>query len=137
MCELGAQCANIFETFCGKGGPGVVIRALFPCRGKVQVRKVLPMSFEESERNISTLETELEKTRDSLASVEKAHNAAEIKLNMQNSHQKRLDQELAALKARPKLDQALAELEERNNEMEELLKKKCAEIEQNDDRVIE
>ncbi|KAL0576713.1 hypothetical protein V5O48_005280 [Marasmius crinis-equi] len=93
--------------------------------------------LKESEKTISTLETELEKTRNNLALVEKAHNAAEIKLNMQNSHQKRLDQELAALKARPKLEQALAELEERNNEMEELLRKKCAEIEQNDDRVID
>ena len=53
-------------------------------------------------------------------------------------HQKDvLDGELAALKSRPKLEQALADLEERNNEMEELLKKKCAEIEQNDDRVLE
>ncbi|KAL0068570.1 hypothetical protein AAF712_004285 [Marasmius tenuissimus] len=91
----------------------------------------------DSENKIASLEAELEKARDDLASVEKAHNAAEIKLNMQSSHQKRVDQELCALKSKPKLEQALAELEERNNEMEELLKKKCAEIEQNDDRVID
>ncbi|KAG7099719.1 hypothetical protein E1B28_001537 [Marasmius oreades] len=93
--------------------------------------------LKESERKILNLEAELEKTRNGLAAVEKAHNAAEMKLNMQNAHQKRVDQELAALKARPDLEQALAELEERNDEMEELLKRKCAEIEQNDDRVIE
>ncbi|KAF9270714.1 hypothetical protein L218DRAFT_889408 [Marasmius fiardii PR-910] len=93
--------------------------------------------LKESERKILALDAELEKTRNSLAVAEKAHNAAEMKLSMQNAHQKRVDQELAALKAKPNLEQALAELEERNDEMEELLKKKCAEIEQNDDRVIE
>jgi hypothetical protein len=48
-----------------------------------------------------------------------------------------MQQQLAALRSRPNLDGIVAELEERNNEMEELLKHKCAEIEENDDRAIE
>ncbi len=60
---------------------------------------------------------------------------------MQNSHHKReiaeMQRELAAFKTKPNLDTVLARLEERNNEMEELLRAKCAEIEENDDRTLE
>lgn len=64
-----------------------------------------------------------------------------MNLSLQNAQHKRetaeLQRELSALKTRPNLESALAELEERNNEMEELLRAKCAEIEENDDRVLE
>lgn len=48
-----------------------------------------------------------------------------------------LQKEVDALLSKPDLAAALVELEERNNEMEELLRKKCAEIEENDDKVLE
>ena len=48
-----------------------------------------------------------------------------------------LERELSAFRSMPNLEQALAELEERNNEMEELLRNKCMEIEENDDRALE
>ncbi|KAF8346956.1 hypothetical protein F5887DRAFT_68863, partial [Amanita rubescens] len=48
-----------------------------------------------------------------------------------------LQKEVDALRSKPDLASALVELEERNNEMEELLRKKCAEIEENDDKVLE
>ena len=64
-----------------------------------------------------------------------------MNLNLQSAQHKRemsnLNRDLASLKARPNLEEALAELEQRNNEMEELLRRKCAEIEENDDRAIE
>ena len=48
-----------------------------------------------------------------------------------------LERELSAFRSTPNLEQALAELEERNSEMEELLRNKCVEIEENDDRALE
>jgi len=48
-----------------------------------------------------------------------------------------LHQKIEELRAEPDLQDALAELEERNNEMEELLRQKTTEIEENDDRSLE
>lgn len=48
-----------------------------------------------------------------------------------------VQRELSSLRSQPNLQDALAELEERNNEMEELLRAKCTEIEENDDRALE
>ncbi len=48
-----------------------------------------------------------------------------------------MQRRIAALQSKPNLDSVVHELEERNNEMEELLRAKCAEIEDNDDRVLE
>lgn len=45
--------------------------------------------------------------------------------------------ELEGLRSKPSLDGVVEELQARNNEMEELLKSKCSEIEENDDRFIE
>lgn len=76
-----------------------------------------------------------------MALCEKACKAAEVNLSLQNAQHKRetaeLQRELSALRSRPNLAEALSELEERNNEMEELLKIKCIEIEANDDMKIE
>ncbi|KAF8899077.1 hypothetical protein BD779DRAFT_58470 [Infundibulicybe gibba] len=67
--------------------------------------------------------------------------AAETNLNLQSAQHKRetmdLHRELSSLRSRPDLENSLKELQERNNEMEELLRTKCAEIEANDDRVLE
>jgi hypothetical protein len=45
--------------------------------------------------------------------------------------------ELATLRAKPALEESMSKLEEKNAELEELLKSKCAEIEENDDRFLE
>lgn len=84
---------------------------------------------------------ELEKTRDELARSEQAAKTAQVNLGLQNAQHKRemseLQRQLAVLKSQPNLQSALVELEERNNEMEELLRNKCTEIEENDDRALE
>lgn len=94
-----------------------------------------------SENITTTLKGDIELLRASLARSEKACKAAEVNLSLQNAQHKRetaeFQRELSALRVRPNLEQALADLEERNNEMEELLRAKCAEIEENDDRVLE
>ncbi|KIK70615.1 hypothetical protein GYMLUDRAFT_104768, partial [Collybiopsis luxurians FD-317 M1] len=89
------------------------------------------------EQTIANLRAELQQVNDHLTKVEKACNTAEINLSLQNAQHKRelsqLHRELESWKERPNLEQAISELEERNNEMEELLRKKCEEIEENDD----
>ena len=84
---------------------------------------------------------DIECTKADLARSEKLWKTAEVNLSLQNAQRKRemteLERELSAFRSMPNLEQALAELEERNNEMEELLRKKCAEIEENDDRALE
>lgn len=66
---------------------------------------------------------------------------AELSLHLQNAAHKHevtsLRAEIEASQPRPILERALAELEQRNKEMEELLRKKCTEIEENDDRSLE
>ena len=48
-----------------------------------------------------------------------------------------LRKELEALQEVSKLEETVFELRERNEEMEQLLRAKCLEIEENDDRFIE
>lgn len=48
-----------------------------------------------------------------------------------------LRRELYALRAQPSLEEEIAELKEKNAEYEELLRAKCLEIEENDDKFIE
>ena len=90
---------------------------------------------------VTSLKGEIERLENELANSEKACKAAEMKLSLQSAQHKRetadLQRELSLLRSRPDLEQALAELEERNNEMDEILRAKCAEIEENDDRVLE
>lgn len=90
---------------------------------------------------MASLKQDIERMQTDLARSEKACKAAEVNLSLQNAQHKRetteLQKELSAFRVRPNLEQALSELEERNTEMEELLRAKCAEIEENDDRVLE
>ncbi|KAK0208922.1 hypothetical protein DFS33DRAFT_1306416 [Desarmillaria ectypa] len=103
--------------------------------------RYLESQVKELEQTIKTLEADNERCRALLTRAEKAASTAEVSLSMQNSHHKRevaeMQRELAALKAKPNLNTVIADLEERNNEMEELLKAKCAEIEENDDRTLD
>ena len=87
---------------------------------------------------------DIERTKANLAHSEKSWKTAEVNLSLQNAQRKRemteLERELSAFRSMPNLEQALAELDERNvrnSEMEELLRKKCVEIEENDDRALE
>ena len=88
-----------------------------------------------------TLKGDIERTKADLARSEKSWKTAEVNLSLQNAQHKRemteLERELSAFRLMPNLEQALAELEERNSEMEELLRNKCVEIEENDDRALE
>jgi chromosome segregation ATPase len=90
---------------------------------------------------ITTLKGDIERAKADLARSEKSWKAAEVNLSLQNAQHKRemteLQRELSAFRSGPNLEQALAELEERNSEMEELLRNKCVEIEENDDRALE
>ena len=87
---------------------------------------------------------DIERTKADLARSENSWKTAEVNLSLQNAQRKRemteLERELSAFRSMPSLEQALADLEElnvRNSEMEELLRKKCVEIEENDDRALE
>ncbi|KAJ3855278.1 hypothetical protein EV368DRAFT_34975, partial [Lentinula lateritia] len=97
----------------------------------------LESQIRESELTITNLGTELENVNNHLAKVEKACSAAEVNLSLQNTQHKRevsqLLHEVETLRGRPDLEGVVAELEERINEMEELLRRKCEEIEENDD----
>ncbi|KAJ7269437.1 hypothetical protein B0H12DRAFT_1095850 [Mycena haematopus] len=90
---------------------------------------------------VGLLTSGLEHARAQCARAEKAGKAAEVNLSLQNAQHRRemaeIQRQLTALQSRPDLSGVLADLEERNNEMEELLKNKCAEIEENDDRALE
>ena len=48
-----------------------------------------------------------------------------------------LQRELESLRSKSHLEQVIADLEERNLEMDELLRQKCTEIEENDDKALE
>ncbi|KAH9486241.1 hypothetical protein JR316_0000305 [Psilocybe cubensis] len=103
--------------------------------------RYLESQVKESEHLVSTLKGDIERLQSDLARSEKACKAAEVNLSLQNAQHKRetteFQRELSALRSRPNLELALSELEERNTEMEELLRAKCTEIEENDDRVLE
>ncbi|KAF7347608.1 hypothetical protein MVEN_01517700 [Mycena venus] len=92
-------------------------------------------------KSVASLTSDLENARAQHARAEKAGKAAEVNLSLQNAQHRRemseLEKQLTALQAQPDLSGVIADLEERNNEMEELLKNKCAEIEENDDRALE
>lgn len=94
-----------------------------------------------SEHQIATLTQDLEDARGSYLRSEKACKVAEVNLSMREIQHEQtlaaLRRNLSSLRANPKLEDKIAELEERNLEMEDLLRNKCLEIEENDDRFIE
>lgn len=94
-----------------------------------------------SESNCVTLQNAFEECRLNLAQSEKAGKAAELSLTLQATQQEKvvaaLRREIASLRSAPDLHTVLTELEERNREMDELLRSKCVEIEGYDDRILE
>ncbi|KAG6837327.1 hypothetical protein H0H93_011422 [Arthromyces matolae] len=107
----------------------------------MSARRYLESQVKESEEKIASFTAEIDEVRAELARSEKAANAAEVGLSLQGAQHKRemleLNRQLSSLRAQTHLQSALAELEQRNDEMEELLRKKCAEIEENDDRALD
>ncbi|KAL4269123.1 Nucleoprotein TPR/MLP1 domain-containing protein [Pleurotus pulmonarius] len=108
---------------------------------QLSMHRYMESQAKESERSISSLTTSVQQLRDELSQAEKAAQTSELNLSLQGVQHKRemaeMQRRIAALQSKPNLDSVVHELEERNNEMEELLRAKCAEIEDNDDRVLE
>ena len=94
-----------------------------------------------SEQTLAEETAQHAESRAALTRVESEANSAQINFSMLTSkHQREMSQiqrELVALRNKPDLEHVIAQLEERNNEMEELLRAKCAEIEENDDKTLE
>ncbi|OCH89537.1 hypothetical protein OBBRIDRAFT_778313 [Obba rivulosa] len=101
----------------------------------------LESRVQESGQELSALKQQLERTRNDYIMSEKACKAAEAASAMQSIQHEQdlasLRRQLQALRESPKLEDTIIELQEKNAEMEELLKSKCQEIEENDDRFIE
>ncbi|KAJ8702157.1 hypothetical protein PTI98_000898 [Pleurotus ostreatus] len=108
---------------------------------QLSMHRYMESQAKESERSISSLTASVQQLRDDLSQAEKAAQTSELNLSLQGVQHKRemaeMQRRIAALQSKPNLDSVVHELEERNNEMEELLRAKCAEIEENDDRVLE
>ena len=72
---------------------------------------------------------------------EKAFQGLEAESAMRGIQQEQtinaLKRDLQAMRSNPSLEEKIADLEERNMDLEELLRNKCAEIEDIDDRIIE
>lgn len=98
-------------------------------------------SFLDSLRQVAALQEQVEKTRAEYIRAEKSAKTAEINLSLQavqhDNIVSTLRKELEALQETAKLEETVQDLRERNDEMEEMLKAKCVEIEENDDRFIE
>lgn len=92
-------------------------------------------------KQVAALKEQVERTRADYIRAEKEAKSAEINLSLQAvQHEKAIStlrKELAALQETSKLEETVTDLRERNEEMEELLRAKCLEIEENDDRFIE
>ncbi|KAF8140526.1 hypothetical protein EV363DRAFT_1393429 [Boletus edulis] len=87
------------------------------------------------------LKESLQRSELTLAESEKAEKAAEFSITLQaTQHEKvvaALRREIASLQSGPDLRSALADLEEKNREMDGLLRARCQEIEEYDDRILE
>lgn len=94
-----------------------------------------------SEDACTLLKERLQRSELSLAESEKAGKAAEFNLTLQTTQHEKvvtaLRREIASLQAGPELHSALADLKEKNREMDNLLRAKCQEIEEYDDRILE
>ncbi|KAF5323386.1 hypothetical protein D9611_005608 [Ephemerocybe angulata] len=105
------------------------------------LQRSLEAQIEERDRAISTLKEDIVEIQGRLNAAEQASAKATLNVSLLTAQHKReltdAQRELERLRSKSNLEQITAELEERNQEMEELLKQKCAEIEENDDRALE
>jgi hypothetical protein len=94
-----------------------------------------------SEKVVATLTQSLQEAEERFAEAEKIHREASTNLTLENLRLqqdiKSLQLEIQQLQTKPDTKALLAELEEKSRDMEELLRKKCEEIENHDDRVME
>ncbi|KAH7910446.1 hypothetical protein BJ138DRAFT_1065179 [Hygrophoropsis aurantiaca] len=103
--------------------------------------RFLENQVKESETTSSSLKTALEQMRLNLAQSEKSGKAAEINLALQAAQHEQiisaLRRELTSIRSQPNLQDIVSDLEEKNQELDDLLKSKCAEIEDYDDRILD
>ncbi|EGO28236.1 hypothetical protein SERLADRAFT_405863 [Serpula lacrymans var. lacrymans S7.9] len=114
---------------------------------KAEIQKSLSLTrylegqIKESYELNSSLEEALDRIHLELDQSEKTSKAAEINLALQAAQHEpvlsTLHRELAALKFIPNLEEVVHELREKNREMDEILRNKCIEIEEYDDRILE
>ncbi|KAI0673754.1 hypothetical protein C8Q78DRAFT_1018750 [Trametes maxima] len=105
------------------------------------LQRFLESQNAEGERRVSELGAELEILRAKCTTLDKLAQTTEANLAMQTIQHEQtvasLKRELNALRSQPRFEDEIAELKEKNAEYEELLRAKCLEIEENDDRFIE
>ncbi|KAL1761876.1 hypothetical protein FB107DRAFT_254270 [Schizophyllum commune] len=107
----------------------------------ISLNRYLEGQMTDHDRKLDSHRRELDTVRAALAEKTSELNKVNIDLNLERAGYQRevatLKAEVDVLRSKPDMETALAELEERNTEMEEMLRQKCAEIENNDDRVLE
>ncbi|TFL03660.1 hypothetical protein BDV98DRAFT_395019 [Pterulicium gracile] len=95
----------------------------------------------DAEKKLAAITATLEETNQKLAESNKLAQTSSADLTMQViRHQQEIDglkKEIAVWEAKPRLDDMLSELEEKNNELEELLRAKSEEIDENDEKILE
>ncbi|KAM6498691.1 hypothetical protein JOM56_006639 [Amanita muscaria] len=112
-----------------RGRVDVVTTELDSSRAGLEVVQKEKLRLQE---NMANLEAELQRSASMTRYLE-----SQLKEWLCSAQARNDQKELDAIRSKPDLAAAVTELEERNNEMEELLRKKCAEIEKNDDKVLE
>jgi chromosome segregation ATPase len=94
-----------------------------------------------SENKITSLTEAVDRTRAELIKAENAATTSQVSLAFQKAeHEKILSalrEDIVVLRSRPNLEPVIAEMERKNSEMERILRSKCEEVEENDDRFIE
>ncbi|KAJ2914770.1 hypothetical protein MD484_g5634, partial [Candolleomyces efflorescens] len=111
---------------------------------KIEQNKSLQRHFEgqiqEREHSIEGLKSDICGIQAKLNAAEQANAKATLNLSLLTAQHKRemaeMQREVERLRSKSNLEQTIAELEERNQEMDQLLKQKCIEIEENDDRTL-
>lgn len=92
------------------------------------------------EHSIEALKSNIYDIQAKLNAAEQANAKVTLNLSLLTAQHKRemaeVQREVERLRSKSNLEQTIAELEERNQEMDQLLKQKCAEIEENDDRTL-
>jgi hypothetical protein len=94
-----------------------------------------------SARESTAIKTELEQVKEKYAHAERDGKAAEMQLTFQSAQHDQavasLEREIQLLRATSRPDERIQELEEKISHMDELMRSKTQEIEENDDRFIE
>ncbi|RPD57111.1 hypothetical protein L227DRAFT_594892 [Lentinus tigrinus ALCF2SS1-6] len=105
------------------------------------LERFLESQVADGKRHASSLEVELADLRTKCTTLDKLAQTTEANLAMQTIQHEQLvaslRRELNALRAQPSLEDEIVELKEKNAEYEELLRAKCLEIEENDDKFID